>query len=325
VKEGKQMKKRLIFLTILAMVLTGILSGCKKKAPAQESDPTQANKGIVEVDEDEKEKIIKEFDNIVEKHEDLEDIVAYVNQNIGKVDELNANDMIDTLEKTLGINLDDVFDRILATDKKNELMEIAGTQINFPEDKIGEIKNKKLKTEITKIYNSKLKLVNLEGAFYPIIDYAKFSEYNGFVSEEWRDYLSLKAFDSDDIPFVDGSIRIPFDSLADRILKTENFLNKFIDGPRQEEILDQYEQKLSAYMKGLDNTAIYDGNNTKLIFDDVMDSYDKLSKVDGYITPTIVYKYIEVIKENKGVIDENVFKEADKFIAEAVEMLKEFK
>jgi hypothetical protein len=78
-------------------------------------------------------------------------------------------------------------------------------------------------------------------------------------------------------------------------------------------------------MKGLDNTAIYDGNNTKLIFDDVMDSYDKLSKVDGYITPTIVYKYIEVIKENKGVIDENVFKEADKFIAEAVEMLKEFK
>lgn len=320
------MKKRyFLFLTILSMMLTGVLTGCKKKTPVEETNPVHVNKPVDRVDEDENEKIIKEFDEIIENNESLEDIVAFINQNIGKVDELDANNMIDTLEKVLEINLDNVSDRILANDKKGELMEIVGTQISFPEDKIGDIKNKKLKEEITKIYNSKLKLVNLEGTFYPIIDYAKFSEYNDFVSEEWNDYLSLKALDSDDIPFVDGAIRIPFDSLADRILKSENFLNKFVEGPRQEEVLEQYEHKLSVYMKGLPNTAIYDITKTKLIFDDVMDSYDKLSKVDGYRTPTIIYKYIEVIKDNKGVIDENVFNKADDLILEAVEMLKEFK
>lgn len=320
------MKKKYLFVcTIMMLVLVFTLTGCKKKTPVEDPTPAPVNKPIEEVNQDEKEKIVKEFDKMVSNPSELEDIVAYIDKNIGKLDELDGNHMIDTIEKTLEANLDRISDRIFANDKDNELIGIAGSEFYFPPEKIGEIKNKKLKEEITKIYNSKLKLVNLEGAFYPIIDYAKFKEYHDYISEEWKDYLSLRALDSDDIPFVDGAIRIPFDSLADRILKSENFLNKFIDGPRQEEVLQQYEWKLSAYMKGLDNTPIYDNMKTKLIFDDVMDSYDKISKVDGYITPTIIYKYIEAIKSNKGVIDKKIFQEADKLIAEAMEMLKEYK
>ena len=320
------MKKKFLFiLTIMIMVLVFALTGCKKKAPAEDPATVPVNKPIVKADKDEKEKLAKEFDKIVANRGELEDIVAFIDKNIGKLDELDGNHMIDTLEKVLEINLEKVSDRIFANDKDNELMDIAGKEFYFPQEKIGEIKNKKLKEEITRIYNSKLKLVNLEGAFYPIIDYAKFEEYNDYISEEWKDYLSLMALDSDDMPFVDGAIRITFDTLADRILKSENFLNKFIEGPRQEEVLGQYEEKLTAYMKGLDNTPIYDNMKTKLIFDDVMYSYDKISKVDGYITPTIIYKYIEEIKANKGVIDKRIFQEADKLIAEAVEMLKEYK
>lgn len=318
-------KKFLLVLTIMIMVMVFAFTGCKKKTPVEDPTPAPVNKPIVKVDKDEREKIAKEFDKMVTNPGELEDIVVYIDKNIGKLDELDGNHMIDTLEKVLEANLERVSDRIFANDKDNELMNIAGKEFYFPPEKIGEIKNKKLKEEITKLYNSKLKLVNLEGAFYPIIDYAKFKEYNDYISEEWKDYLSLMALDSEDMPFVDGAIRIPFDTLADRILKSENFLNKFIEGPRQEEVLEQYEVKLTAYMKGLDNTPIYDNIKTKLIFDDVMDSYDKISKVDGYITPTIIYKYIEEIKANKGVIDKKIFQEADKLIAEAVEMLKEFK
>ncbi len=318
-------KKFLLVLTIMIMVMVFAFTGCKKKTPVEDPASAPVNKPIVKVDKDEREKIAKEFDEMVANPGELEDIVAYIDKNIGKLDELDGNHMIDTLEKVLEANLERVSDRIFANDKDNELMNIAGKEFYFPPEKIGEIKNKKLKEEITKIYNSKLKLVNLEGAFYPIIDYAKFKEYNDYISEEWKDYLSLMALDSEDMPFVDGAIRIPFDTLADRILKSENFLNKFIEGPRQEEVLEQYEVKLTAYMKGLDNTPIYDNMKTKLIFDDVMDSYDKISKVDGYITPTIIYKYIEEIKANKGVIDKKIFQEADKLIAEAVEMLKEYK
>lgn len=318
-------KKFLLVLTIMIMVMVFAFTGCKKKTPVEDPTSAPVNKPIVKVDKDEREKIAKEFDKMVTNPGELEDIVAYIDKNIGKLDELDGNHMIDTLEKVLEANLERVSDRIFANDKDNELMNIAGKEFYFPPEKIGEIKNKKLKEEITKIYNSKLKLVNLEGAFYPIIDYAKFKEYNDYISEEWKDYLSLMSLDSEDMPFVDGAIRIPFDTLADRILKSENFLNKFIEGPRQEEVLEQYEVKLTAYMKGLDNTPIYDNMKTKLIFDDVMDSYDKISKVDGYITPTIIYKYIEEIKANKGVIDKKIFQEADKLIAEAVEMLKEFK
>lgn len=320
------MKKKFLFvITIVILVMVFTLTGCKKKAPVEDPTPAPVIKPVEKANEETQEKIVKEFDKIVSNRGELEDIVAFIDENISKLDELDGNYMVDTLEKVLEINLDNISDRIFANDKNNELMEIAGNEFYFPKEKINDIKNKKLKEEVTKVYNSKIKLINLEGAFYPILDYEKFKQYNDFISEEWRDYLSLMAMDSEDTPFVDGGIRIPFDSLAERILKAENFLNKFIDGPRQEEVLEQYEWKLSAYMKGLDNTPIYNDMKTKLIFDDVMDSYDKTSKVDGYITSSIMYKYIEVIKANKGVIDEKVFKEADKLIAEAVEMLKEFK
>lgn len=318
-------KKYLMLMVVIAVSLVFALTGCKKKAPVVEPTPTPVEKPVEKANEDEKEKIVKEFDAIAANPKDLNDIITFVDKNIGKLEELDADYMVDTLEKSLEKNLENIQDKIFANDKDNELMKIAGKEFYFPKDKIEEIKNKKLKEEVINLYNNRMKLVNVEGAFYPIINYKGFEAYNEFISEEWRDYFALRALDSEDVPFVDDGIRIPFDQLADRIIKAENFLNKFLDSKREEVVLEIYEDKLSAYMKGLGNTPIYDNVKTKIIFDDVMDSYDRVSKIDGYITPSIIYKYIEEIKANKGIIDERIFKEANKLIAEAVEMLKEFK
>ena len=214
--------------------------------------------------------------------------------------------------------------KIFATDKDGELIKIAGLESYFPEEKISEIKNTELKDEVTKAYDNMYKLVNLEGEFYPIIDYSKLKVYDDNISGEWKEYIAIRAMDSDDIPFSDGGIRITFEDLANRLLKTENFLNSYIDGNRQDELLNLYENKLIAYMKGLPNTSIADPQDNGLI-SEVLTSYRETANMEGYVTANIIYQYLEVIEENESVIDDKVLSKADGFIAEAVRILKEYK
>lgn len=319
------MRKK-IFLPILVLIVVVALSGCKKKAePVIEPIPAPVVvEPVVEANEDEKEVIMNDFEDLIESDSKLEEIVSYINEKINKLSQLEGDRMIDELEKKMTANIEDLTNRLFATDKDGELMAIAGTEKYFPENKIGEIKDAKLKEEIQNTFNNMYRLINLEGEFYPLVDYTKLKTYNNNISDEWKEYLSVRAMDSDNEPFADGGLTITFEDLANRIIKTENFLNKYIAGPRQEELIKLYEYKLAAYMKGLPNTPIAD-YSSKIIFDEIMDSYEATASMEGYITAHLMYQYVEDIKANKLVIDNGLLAKADEYITEALRMLREYK
>ena len=144
------MKKRLLVpILILALVFVVILNGCKKEETVEEPTPTPPlnNEEIVEVEDDEKDLIMEEFTQVVEVNDPLL-IKEYIDENIGKLSQLEGNEMIDSLEKSLIDNLEDVTERLIALDKKGELMNIASDEFFFPEDKIIEIKDGDLKLEV---------------------------------------------------------------------------------------------------------------------------------------------------------------------------------
>ena len=318
--------KKNISMLILIMAVVLLLSGCKKKVePAEAPAPEpQVEKPVKEANEDEKADIMDNFETLIKGSSKPEEIIDFVNNNINRLGQLEGDRMIDELERALEANIENLTNIIFATDKNDELMEIAGLETYFPEDKINEIKDSKLKEEITKAYKDMYRLFNLEGEFYPIIDYSKLKGYNNNISDEWKDYIAVRAMDSDEIPFADDSMIISFEELADRLLKTENFLNKYIAGPRQDEVIELYEIKLKAYLKGLPNTPIADRSN-KTIFAEVMKSYEATSNMEGYITAHMAYQYKEAIKANKNIIDNKILAKADGYIQEALRMLKEYK
>lgn len=318
------MKKRFIIPIALILIMGIILVGCKKKTIIDEPEPDPVEETIVEVEEEEQQDILSKFYALIDEESEVEKVAAYINDNINKLNQLDGNRMIDALEKKMESSIDDYTDRILENDKDGELMKIAETEFYFPEDKVIEIKNNKLKEVVTKAFNNMYKLVNLEGNFYPIIDYSKLQKYNNNITDEWKEYLAIRAMDSESVPFVDGAMRITFAELSDRIIKIENFLNKYIDNDRHEVVVSLYENKLTAYMKGLPNSPIADWETNKIL-KEVLDSYNQTSNLDGYVTPTIIYKYLEVIKDKSFVIDKEVLREADILIAEAVDMMMEYK
>lgn len=314
-----------ILLPILALVMVLVLVGCKKKPEEVEPTPTPpVEEPVVEADEDEKEVIMNDFESLIGKDSEPEEIISYINDNIKKLNQLEGDKMIDSLEIKLEANIEDLMNRIFATDADDEMIALAGTEKYFPENKISEIKNDELKKELNRAHDNMYRFINLEGEFYPIIDYSKLKEYDDNISEEWQTYLAIRAMDSDNMPFADAGMTITFEDLANRILMTENFLNKYIGGPRQDVLLDLYENKLTAYLKGLANTPIADHGDKK-VYDDVIESYENTSANEGYITAHVTYQYLEAIKANNYLTDSKLYAKADELIAEAVRMLKEYK
>ena len=320
------MKKRLFIPILIVLVFVLILSGCKKDPPEEESVPTPPpnNGEIEEVEEDERAQIMDDFLEVVEDKDPLI-IKEFVDKNIGKLSQLDGNKMIDNLEKSLVDDLDGVTDSLLSKDEKGELMDIAGEELFFPQELVNGIEDELLKREVTTLFDTMYKLVNLEGNFYPIVDYERIAEeYNSYVTDEWKEYLAVRAMDSNQPPFIDGGLAISYSDLANRILKTENYLNKYLDSSRQEEMVDAYHNKITIYLKGIDNTPMADISSNR-IYEDLMDSYISTSHNEGYITANILGRYVEAIEDNDNIIDEKILGLADELILEAVEILTEYK
>ena len=320
------MKKRLFIPILIVALFVLLLSGCKKDPPVEEPVPAPApnNGEVEEIEEDEKAQIMDDFSKVLEDKDPLM-IKEFLDKNIGKLSQLDGNEMIDNLEKSLIDNLDEATDNLLSKDENGELMDIAGEELFFPQELVNEIEDEELKREVTTLFDTMYKLVNLEGSFYPIVDYARLAEeYNNYVTDEWKEYLAVKAMDSNQPPFIDGGLVISYSDLANRILKTENYLNKYIDSSRQEEMIDSYHNKIDIYLKGIDNTPIADMSSNR-IYEDVLDSYISTSHNEGYITASILARYVEAIEENNNIIDDNILDLADELISEAVEILTEYK
>ena len=194
----------------------------------------------------------------------------------------------------------------------------------FDTTKTDQINNGNLKELIDKIIKGKYKLINMEGAFYPIIDYEELKAYNKYFSDEMKDYLDIKSMDSNMPTILDAEFLISFDELSERLITVENYIVKYPEGLKYEEVLRLYGAYLRLYLEGSDNTPIYDFETNK-IRDDVLSSYKKTGNIKDTVTSKIVNKYINIIEENQNLIDNQVFSKITELHNEAIGILEESK
>lgn len=317
------MKKSIFTPMILIItVLLIILSGCNKKKSVikvPDKDPIKSTEDVVEEDVN-RDKIMKEFNNTLEGKNSPDKIVAFIDEKIGKLSPIEGDKMVSELERVLEKSLGLQIDNISKLDTDGELVQIS-QELFFPEDKVKDIKNDKLHEEIIKILDSKYKLISIEGNYYPIIDYEKLKIYNNHVSDELKEYITIKALDSNKPVAIDAGLHITRDELSQRILKTENFIQKYSGGQRHEEMLQDYRNKLNIYLSGMDNAPIAD-RETHKIYDDVLDSYKKTADTKESITAFAMRKYIDVIKENEYIINDKVKEKVLSLINESLSLLE---
>lgn len=319
------MKNKTVIFLVLVLVLTVAFAGCKKKdEPVEEPNTPPVQEPVEEAKEDEKKAIMDGFNELISKDPHVLDIKEYIYDNIAKLGPLEISSMVDNLEAALKKGLDSLRAEIGSVDKDNELVEIIGQDLFLKEDMINDIKSTELKELVIKTYNGHYKLMSTEGMVEPVIDYSSLLQYEDKLTDEWKEYIQLMAEDSDSPPYHDGSLLISFKELGERIIKLESYMNRYISGPRHEELVDIYKQRLTVFMKGLPNSplAAYDNN---IIFENIYKAYESFGANEGLVSTGFVYDYMTAIRDNGMKIDSRILKLADEYIQEAVRIMKEFK
>jgi len=322
-------KKPIILLFIIVVLLLVSLAGCKseKVEVGEEQFTNEVDGKVGTAVKDDEEKTMRDFNNIVKSDNEPFVIVKFIDENIQKVTKEDAVKMIESLEEVQEQYLEEYGEQLFMEDYQGELIGLSKgqeSQLFFNEIKTEEIKNANLKELMDKILKGKYKLINMEGAFYPIIDYETLKIYNDYLSDEMKSYIDIKSIDSNNPTVLDASLVISFDELAERLIKTENYIKEYPDGIRYEELLRLFGVYLRLYLEGVDNTPIYD-YETKEIKNEVLKSYKKTEAKKDTVTSNIVSKYISIIEENQNIIDNNVFSKITELYNEAIATLEEYK
>lgn len=330
----------LSFTMIIVLILT--LSGCGSN-DLQVSDEKVVDKVeekaavMEEKGENLSINIIKDFRNMVDNNSEPVALVKYIDENIEKVSPEERVEMIEKLEWVQEQYIEEYTDQLFMEDFQAELLNLSGIhqsamqgegEVNpylfFDEAKIEEIKNGNLKELVDKLIHGKYKLISLEGAFYPIIDYEALKVYDKYISNELKDYIHIKAMESNEPTIIDAALIIPFDSLAERLITVEKYIINYSEGIKHEEMLRLYGTYLRFYLEGSDNTPIYQ-YETNEIREDVLSSYYKIAKIGDTVTSNIVSKYIDIIEENQFKVDKKVFSKITTLHNEAIATLEEHK
>lgn len=326
-ERGNNMNKKVLKgISIIGILLILFIAGCESNLLNKD------DKAIYEVLEeslaapkdDDSIKLLQQFRSIVESNNEPYTLVQFIDENIKEATKEETTAMIILLEEVQKKYIQAYTDELFIEDNQMELLKLSGTELFFAEENIENIQNVKLKEIVERIMKGKYKLINMEGAFYPIIDYEGLKEYSPYLADEMKDYIDIKSLNSNQPVLLNGEITIPFREIEERLVKTEKYIQKYPQAIKFEEALRIYADYLRVYMEGSPSSPIYEYEG-KIIKEEVINSYKHIVKDETLITSKIISNYIDIIVENENIIDENVLSKVPRLLSEAVSLLENIK
>lgn len=314
-----------VWILIFSFIML-FVTGCDLNIKQKEKNLYEAiEKEIYQSNDDNIDKLIKQYNEMAKSDNEPYTLVKFIDENIKNVTDKEAVIMVLILEEVQKEYTQRYADELFADNNQSELLNLSAGELFFDESKIEEIRNADLKKLVKKIIDGKYKLVNIGGAFYPAIDYVKLKEsYSNYLPDEIKDYLEIKSQSSNVPKVIDGEMTVSYEELAQKLMEIEDYVSKYPNGVKFQDVLRCYGECLKLYLEGSYNSPIYDVETGK-IKDEVMSSYLKLSSTKKLITSKIISKYIEIIQKNENTIDENVLSHVPEIYSNAIAALENIK
>jgi len=237
---GKKMKKILFIIFIIAIFVTGGILGYKK----------------IVADEREK-KIIQMFnkdilDNFVENKKSVIERLK-----ISTPEE--ANEIYNDYLKISQLIIENINTEHL--DFLNNIYN-KDSEYYFTE-KDWETANKFLNNydlEIFDLAETEVRIMEVPNYYYNI--------FKDYVTDDYREYLEITYKENEEPYFTDGSILVPYDKIADRLLTWENFLKKYPNSDLAEIANEKCNTYRRIYILGSDNAPTREGGweNNELFY-----------------------------------------------------------
>ena len=342
--EKRFLRFFLFFISVILICSFLIINGCARNGSGAASDssqasaesepdkiPTETESLLLESQAEITEESISTTENLLSEEEVLAEtknmltrevqpliFLAFLNDNITALSLENANTAFDDLEKLLKIYEVKYTDKLLSGKDGNYQIQLNDFVLENPGEKVGEltkdqvlaIPDSDLKNLLFEIFDSGYKLINLEGSWYPIIDYSRYEVFIDYLSDDYGAYILFRALESNQIFAKDAALQITWDELASRVLAIEDFLLKYPASNKYVEMGNSYYNYLMFYYIGMDNTPAFDYDTNKFK-DEVLASYNKMisgPENNRFFTVELISKYLDVIAQNNNTINENVRK-----------------
>lgn len=299
---SKLMCRASVALPLLAVF---VIAGCSRSdssspphlSASASPKPTQI---VIKDEKKDQRELLAQFETVATEADDASDIIEYLDGHIAEADIHTADAMLRRLHAYYDVHLQAVQDEFYNSGGPEILI-----NLEWPLDEkiINSISNDEARRLANLYFHGGYKFGTAEGAFFPIVDYGYQLKYSPYLTGQMNGYITLMAMQADK-PFAsDGGIIISWDELADRALLAEQFAKKYPDAPEREEIQKMYtDWYLSAYLKGLVNTPIYDGDSFKLL-EEVRDSYEyTIAIAEDSITGQLTKRFMEVLASEDGLV-----------------------
>lgn len=153
--------------------------------------------------------------------------------------------------------------------------------------------------------NNGFKLITIDGSRIPAIDYDVYWNKRSSLSEWYVHYIDIKRSESDEPAVWNGELNISYKELENRVLKTSEYINKFPEALKTNEVISYYEDYLFAYFYGFDPEPVCDINEG-LISKSHYERFKEFVRNNaGSTVSELVSEYISLIeKDNFTLTDE---------------------
>jgi hypothetical protein len=263
--------------------------------------------GETTAEKDDEGEVLARFNSMIEEDKKPVELITFLDENISSVTKDTSAMMMEGLESQQKTYERKYTDVLFEGDIQTRLTQAFTGDIG--RDEIDRTSDPELNALLAEIYGGGLKLINLEGSYYPIIDYEFLKKYNTYLPQEFTDYFSVMAAESDEVYSRDAGLSISWDELAGRTINSEAYLIAYPENTiRKINVANLYMGYLSAYLFGQNNTPNRD-YNTNEVYEEVLESYRQTAQqYPETRTGQIIEDYLKLLEENGFVVSDDMLK-----------------
>ncbi|UPK44695.1 hypothetical protein [Paenibacillus pabuli] len=291
---SSQRKGIRFFITVatLAAIVTGTAVTPELAAAAPSSPDTKVTTSSSTA-------IYKTFQSMLKKKNGLPAADTYLESNIKKVTKHHATLMALQLENARLKALTSMTDRLLVPNVQDKMLKAYQTNDSFTK-LMERTQDSDLRALLKEARDSGYRLVMLEGALYPIMNYAAFVKYTSDITEDISSYIMIMTKETKNLPADDGALVIGYQEILLRALSQEKFLELYPKSNRAKQVQNLLNSYTLYTFYGLNNTPLFDYETNKMVAN-AQRGYNgvlqRLASVDSEFL-TKLNAFMDVVKES---------------------------
>ncbi|SDS48922.1 hypothetical protein SAMN05444162_1581 [Paenibacillaceae bacterium GAS479] len=266
-------------------------------------------------------KINKDFIKLLASGK-LAQSIAYLNNNLSKVDKWTASMMVLRLEnaqnaalKKLSLRFDEKMQKSIGNAWKKA--GFGGVPLDDLWSKGGSgtytsllknVKDEATRKILTDARDQGYVLDTQEGWFSPLPNYPMYEKWKSYVSSDIKSYIDIMSLETRIPVWRDNSVVISWADLLQRNLGQEKFLLSYKSSNRYNQVKAHYDRSRQGVFYGDNNTMLFDYETNK-IQPDALEAYKKaIAAGDTKSSPLLMKlsNFLKVVERNDGKLTDEV-------------------